>query len=1235
MEKHNFEFFVKDFCEQNSKIVNIDFSIFKNSLKTIKGELFEMLLAELFRGNGYLADRIGEGGHDGGCDLLIKYPKDNSIKFVLQAKNWNESISINDIEAAQKKFERNYKKQYNLSNNNFCLVAWKYVKGIKVKIISETNINVWDEQEIIYNLFANYKSKHPEYPTIQLKNHQQSAYENILRFWRNGERCYVEHATGTGKTYIIAKIVENLILNDKNRILIISPSSFINERIISLINTIIPIEQIAKNPNPDKVITILTYQYLYRNAKAIPSGLYSHVIMDEAHRAGAPLWNKQGILPLLDKKTKVAGLSATMERHSSGLDVKTFMGNNCAGKLSLFRAITQGILPTIGKYVYSVQDLTPKIKEVKLEINSKYQKFPEERAKVSSFLDVTQVKDYSIQNIIYKHYASLEYQKIIAFCEGVEHVNNIRKLLDNTFLKFSNVDIERVTSRQSKKKNKSILDDFSNCSLSLKQTKIVLAIDMLNEGIDVKGIDSIMLFRKTESPRVYLQQIGRVLRNNGKENPLIFDCVLNYQNVKINLVEESEKEVIRYKKTLADLGFKDVEIPKTLTIHDEIKNIHEIIKKVEVKLNFYRSYEDAKEATKRLGINTENEYRRGFKANPRLPSKPYVTYKNKGWIDWPNFFGRETTEFYSYYLEAKLATQKLNIKTFIEYRKKYKEDAKLPSQPDRTYHKKGWVSWSDYFGTTDTTIYESYEEAKLAARALLIKSYTEYKERHAEDQRLPSSPQRKYNKNGWNGFPEFLGVDKVELYQTIEEAINAVAKLKIKTEKEYRIRYKEDKRLPNSPAKFYENKGWVSNYHFFGKPIPKAYSAYSDAKQAAKKLSLKSRKDYELKYALDEMLPSNPMDKYKDTGWVDYYEFLDIPRPDFYQSYKEAKSAASRIGIKSRKEYVDQKRYQDDPKLPSQPHSFYKGKGWTNWNDFIEVVYNTYEEAEKAVRRLGIKTRVEYMAKKRYKEDVLLPSNPEKRYKEKGWISWYIFLGTKAPVLYSYYEAEKAVRRLNILSMKEYKERRHEDAKLPSSPSECYKNKGWINSNIFLNIQKQSPYITYRDAQKAVQKLGIKNRRHYHDKKLYKKDPKLPSTPDILYKHKGWVDWPSFLGNEPTDIYPTYEEARQAAQKLDIKTGEAYRKQHLYKLDPRLPSTPEMKYKDAGWINYYHFLGLESRDKYTSYEDARKAAHKLNIKSIAEYHQKKRYLEDKKLTSNPNRKFKKKGWISWKDFLGL
>ena len=1237
---------IKNFCKKNANKQDIDFSKFQDPRKfhnefggnlpfnKFKGNIFEKLLAELFRGNGWLVDIIGERGNDEGCDLIIKNPHDNSIRFIVQAKNWNKAIDKSDVHKDLSKYQDHYEKQYNLTKRHFCFIVWNYVGGIKTKLNKELNINAWDESDIINQLFSNYEDIHPKAPKISLEPYQKTAFKEIFKYWKNNQRCYVEHATGTGKTYIIAKLVEELSLNRSNKILILSPSSYINNRIKELLLTIVPSEKITLKFKEEKYVNILTYQYLMNNSAKVAKSNFSHIIMDEAHRAGAAEWHERGLLPIINCNPKIVGLSATMERYSGGIDVKEFLGNNCAGKLSLTKALTLGILPSC-KYIYSVLDMKPKILEIRQGVNKKYKNNTKIKESLLRQLDSKQIKDYSIQNIIYKHYGSKEYKKIIVFCEGIEHAIDTIALLEKTFLKFSTVKINKITSNESKKENEKTLSYFSDIKPNKDQIFIIVAIDMLNEGIDVSGIDSIMLFRKTESPRVYLQQIGRALRSHTNQKPLIFDCVLNFQNVKINLYEEFKIETKRYRKLLDDFGFPDIEIPKTISIEDELSDISTIIEEVEVKLNYYRSYIEAKESTNGLEIKSESRYRERYHEDPRLPSKPYNLYKKNGWTNWYDFFETRAPNFFPTYNEAQIATIELGIKSHIEYRNRYKENPKLPCDPNRSYENIGWLDWYKFLNTTAPNIYPTYIEATEASQLLGINTYTEYKKRYKEDSRLPQSPSRVYQNIGWIDFYHFLKANKI-IYYSYNEAKVVVLRLKITSDNEYRLRHKEDIQLPSTPDRTYRDKGWIDRYDFFSKDGPELYSTYQEAKEAVKKLNIRYRREYSKRFNEDSRLSSQPEIIYKDKGWKDYFTFCEYSAPVYYATYNEAKNATKNLDIRSNKEYITQKRYKEDPKLPSQPIIFYKNNGSTNWNDFIPTYYLTYEEAQVAVQKLSIQTGREYFTLKRYKEDKLLPSNPEKTYAKKGWINWYAFLGTEAPNIYgTYYEAKISVQELGINSMKEYKNRYKEDPRLPSSPSEVYKNRGWKSFYDFCNISEPDFYMLYSEAQNAANKLDIKNRHHYQGMKLYKRDSRLTRTPDILYKTNGWKDWNSFLGSKPIDIYPTYEEAKKAVQKLGIITGTAYIKENLYKQDSRLPSSPEKKYKNNGWIDFFDFLGIDNPNKYTKYEEAKLAAKKLQIKSRKDYYENKHYLEDTRLTYYPDRKFRNNGWVSWEDFLGF
>ena len=63
------------------------------------------------------------------------------------------------------------------------------------------------------------------------------------------------------------------------------------------------------------------------------------------------------------------------------------------------------------------------------------------------------------------------------------------------------------------------------------QVRVLFTVDLFNEGVDIPDLDVVMLLRPTESPVVFLQQIGRGLRlSPGKERLDVLDLVGNHRS---------------------------------------------------------------------------------------------------------------------------------------------------------------------------------------------------------------------------------------------------------------------------------------------------------------------------------------------------------------------------------------------------------------------------------------------------------------------------------------------------------------------------------------------------------------------------------------------------------------------------------------------------------------------------------------------------------------------------------
>ena len=61
--------------------------------------------------------------------------------------------------------------------------------------------------------------------------------------------------------------------------------------------------------------------------------------------------------------------------------------------------------------------------------------------------------------------------------------------------------------------------------------EFIFTVDIFNEGVDIPEINQVLLVRPTESPIIFIQQLGRGLRKyKDKEYVVILDFIGNYKN---------------------------------------------------------------------------------------------------------------------------------------------------------------------------------------------------------------------------------------------------------------------------------------------------------------------------------------------------------------------------------------------------------------------------------------------------------------------------------------------------------------------------------------------------------------------------------------------------------------------------------------------------------------------------------------------------------------------------------
>ena len=165
--------------------------------------------------------------------------------------------------------------------------------------------------------------------------------------------------------------------------------------------------------------------------------------------------------------------------------------------------------------------------------------------------------------------------KYIVFCASFDHMN---EMADKVKEWFAKVDSEpHIYKAYSNDPAASKAFSAFKADVS-KHLKLLYSIDMLNEGIHVDDIDGVILLRPTVSPIIYKQQIGRALSTGKKSNPVIFDIVLNIENLySIGAVEEEMQIATAYYRSL---GEESSIVNDSFSIYDEVKDCRELFSRL-------------------------------------------------------------------------------------------------------------------------------------------------------------------------------------------------------------------------------------------------------------------------------------------------------------------------------------------------------------------------------------------------------------------------------------------------------------------------------------------------------------------------------------------------------------------------------------------------------------------------------------------------------------------------------
>ncbi|MDD5985645.1 MAG: helicase-related protein, partial [Turicibacter sp.] len=234
-------------------------------------------------------------------------------------------------------------------------------------------------------------------------------------------------------------------------------------------------------------------------------------------------------------------LTATPERLDSK-DVLAICDYNLVYEAPLKKAINQGWLVPF-RY-YAIFDETVNYETIDYR-NGKYQTTQLEEA----------LSIHKRADLIFSHYKKYRSTRAMGFCMSKHHA----EFMADYFVKHG-VSACAVYSGDEGVHNTAREKALSK--LVKGEINVIFSVDMFNEGLDIASLDMVMMLRPTESPTIFLQQLGRGLRLYKDKHYLnVLDFIGNYKKANFSPYLMTGASKSQFKKA-SDVIKEDALLPE-------------------------------------------------------------------------------------------------------------------------------------------------------------------------------------------------------------------------------------------------------------------------------------------------------------------------------------------------------------------------------------------------------------------------------------------------------------------------------------------------------------------------------------------------------------------------------------------------------------------------------------------------------------------------------------------------
>ena len=472
----------------------------------------------------YQTERAGSGFHTKG----YIFKKDEEYRFIIGSSNLTQDALTKNMEWNTKLVSTSQGEMVSsvLSEFEKLWNAKKYTIGYDEFIDSYRK--KYEEKQLFNKLVAQQKkiAANEAIPSVEAyrlqPNSMQVAFiNNLLELRRKGvDKALLISATGTGKTYASAFAMRELgfkrvlFLVHRNQIAKQAKASF--ERVFgSRIKTGL-VSGTKHEYDVDFVFATVQTLSKQENLERFPRDYFDACIYDEAHHTSANSYKK--IMEYLTPEFTL-GMTATPDKRDDnmeGRNIYEIFDHNIAYEIRLKQAMEEDLLCPF--HYFGITDLA---------VISDEGATAEEKLENFRYLTSDERVRYVMEQASYFGHDGDRVKGLI-FCSRIEEARELSKKFNEQgwrTIALSGDDseekraeaIERLTMEVT-----SEADDYLD---------YIITVDIFSEGTDIVEVNQVIMLRPTQSPIVFIQQLGRGLRKaSEKEYVVILDFIGNYKN---------------------------------------------------------------------------------------------------------------------------------------------------------------------------------------------------------------------------------------------------------------------------------------------------------------------------------------------------------------------------------------------------------------------------------------------------------------------------------------------------------------------------------------------------------------------------------------------------------------------------------------------------------------------------------------------------------------------------------